>query len=500
MVSFLQHTAVSSICSRRSIEGRQSYHNHRSKQVTPPAAEMSGSSSKLKSGAPEDFAETSKLVNHEISRYGSEVTAHSRSSDQGVDKIKHAEEQRLVRKVDLRLCTVAGILASLDLLDSNIISAASVTTMFEDLDLGVGNRYSVSIFIFTISSIIFQLPATIAVRYFGPRIFFSLTTFAFGLITMCTAFVQSWREMIALRVLLGISMSGIYPGLSYLISCWYTRKEQQLRFAFLQTGEVFILATGGLVNYGLQKLSGHGGLEGWRWMFLVQGLVACLIGILTYWWMPMLPDSGYDRSFRFLSEDENKLACARIEDDRKDSTATPFTWKGVLRHSKDVKVYGFAVMFFLLNLVSTALSYFLPIILQGGMGFSTGKAIILNSPPYYYAIIPVLITSYISDRFSIRGPVIVFNSICLIVGFAMLGFTTQPAVRYVGTCLATGAYVSNWAALTAFYANNIAGQWKRVWTAAVVTAFNGAGGIAGSFIFRQEQAPRYITAIWTAIG
>ena len=61
-------------------------------------------------------------------------------------RVEHSEsereiERRLVRKVDLRLCTIAGILCSLNLLDSGIISSASVTTIFDDLDLGVGNRY-----------------------------------------------------------------------------------------------------------------------------------------------------------------------------------------------------------------------------------------------------------------------------------------------------------------------------------------------------------------------
>jgi len=125
------------------------------------------------------------------------------------------------------------------------------------------DRYSVSIFIFTIASIAFQLPSTIAVRTFGPRIWFAFITFCFGIITLCTAFVQSWRQMIALRILLGIAMSGIYPGLTVLISAWYTRKEQQLRFAFMQSGEVIVLATGGIVNYGLNQLNGKGGLKGY---------------------------------------------------------------------------------------------------------------------------------------------------------------------------------------------------------------------------------------------
>ena len=80
---------------------------------------------------------------------------------------------------------------------------------------------------------------------------------------MSTAFIQTWQQMIALRVLLGAAMSGIYPGLTYLISTWYPRREQQTRFAFLQMGEVTILATGGIVNFGLNQLDGRGGIAGW---------------------------------------------------------------------------------------------------------------------------------------------------------------------------------------------------------------------------------------------
>ena len=409
-----------------------------------------------------------------------------------------AEEKRLRFKVDLRLCSIAGILCSLNLLDSGVISSASVTTMLSDLNL-TGNRYSVSIFIFTVSSIVFQLPATICVRLVGPRIFLSLITFCFGLITLCTAFIHTWRQMIALRVLLGIAMSGIYPGLTYLISTWYTRKEQQLRFAFLQSGEVIVLATGSILNFGLNHLNGRAGLEGWRWMFLTQGLISCIIGIITFWWMIDFPENAHN-SFHFLSPAESQIMLFRIQRDRSDAEATPFAWKNIFVHFLDPKLYGFCTLFFLLNLVSTALSYFLPIILQGGMGFDTNTSILLSSPPYYYAVIPVLASSFIGDRYRLRGPVIIFNATCLIAGFCMLGFPSQVTVRYIGTYLATGAYISNWAALNAYQANNIVGQWKRATVAAAVTACNGLGGIAGSYIVRQQEAPRYMTAIWVSIG
>ncbi|KAL8752025.1 MAG: hypothetical protein Q9184_005869, partial [Pyrenodesmia sp. 2 TL-2023] len=191
----------------------------------------------------------------------------SRSRDQSPAEIEELlrEEKRIRFKVDLRLCTIAGLLCSLNLLDSGIISSASVTSMLKDLGLEQGNRYSVSILIFTVASVCFQLPATLAVRILGPRSFFASITFSFGLITLCTAFIHTWKEMILMRVLLGIAMSGIYPGLALLISSWYRREELQLRFAFLQCGEVIVLATGGIVNFGLNHLDGQGGLKGWQW-------------------------------------------------------------------------------------------------------------------------------------------------------------------------------------------------------------------------------------------
>ncbi|TGJ81204.1 hypothetical protein E0Z10_g7555 [Xylaria hypoxylon] len=445
-------------------------------------------------------AKPSMVVQEAARTFGTFDTEQLEESGDGVAnfEIDNARERRLRRKVDLRLCTIAGILCSLNLLDSGVISSAAVTSLPTDLGL-TGNRFSIAIFIFTISSIAFQLPSTLAVRTFGPRLWFSFITFAFGIITMSTAFIQTWRQMIALRVLLGAATSGIYPGLTYLISTWYPRREQQTRFAFLQIGEVVILATGGIVNFGLNQLDGRGGISGWRYMFLVQGLVSIVIGLVTYFWMVDFVENSH-RSFWFLTATEQELAIARINADRKDVEAEEFAWSKIFVHARDPKIYGFAVMFFLLNIVSTSLSYFLPSILQSGLGFSENQAILLNAPPYYYAVIPVLLSSIVGDKYRIRGPVIIFNCVTLIVGFSLLGFAKQDAVRYLGTFLATGSYVSNWAALSAYQANNITGQWKRAFTAATVTAMNGAGGIAGSFIVRSQEAPWYPTAIWVSIG
>lgn len=488
---FISRHIYSHSSARREMRHERSSHLRRQRSHV----NMAGSSNQAS-------AATSRLSIDKTGLLDTSYTVSEQDGDVAEESDDHAKdealERRLRRKVDLRLCTIAGVLCSLNLLDSGVISSASVTSMISDLDLS-GNRFSVSIFIFTIASIAFQLPSTIAVRSFGPRRWFAFITFCFGLITTCTSFIHSWKEMIALRVLLGVAMSGIYPGLSYLISTWYLRSEQQVRYAFMQTGEVIILATGSIVNFGLNRLNGKGGLAGWRYMFLIQGSITIIISFATYFWIVDFPEQAHNTPW-FLTEDEQELAVSRIQADRKDVHPDSFAWNKVLIHAKDPKVYGFASMFFLLNLVSTSLSYFLPIILRSGMGFGQGASILLSAPPYYYSVLPVLASSFISDRFRIRGPVIIFNCICLIIGFCFLGFVDQVTVRYIGAFLATGAYISNWAALTTYYANNIAGQWKRAYTAAVVTAMNGFGGIAGSYIVRQQEAPWYPTAVWVSIG
>ncbi|KAL2361306.1 hypothetical protein RJZ56_005797 [Blastomyces dermatitidis] len=221
------------------------------------------------------------------------------------------------------------------------------------------------------------------------------------------------------------------------------------------------------MNYGLNHLGGRAGLEGWRWMFLVNGLITIFVGVITYWWMIDFPENAH-HSFCFFTEEQTGIATGRIQKDRKDAIPEPFFISKILVNFLDLKLYGFS---------------------------STPK-------PYYYAVIPVLLTSLLGDKLRLRGPLIFFNSLSLIAGFLMLGLpaSQQVTVRYIGIFLATGAYVSNWAALNAYQANNIVGQWKRATVAASVAACNGLGGIAGSFIVKSSEAPTYGTAVWVSIG
>lgn len=114
----------------------------------------------------------------------------------------------------------------------------------------------------------------------------------------------------------------------------------------------------------LNQLNGRGGLKGWQWMFVVQGLVnlpsqlpngrfveiaqaAIFIGLMTYWWMVDFPEHAQS-SFHFLNKSETELAVSRIQRDRGDAMLTPFSWKVIGRQFLDVKIYGFGINLFCL--------------------------------------------------------------------------------------------------------------------------------------------------------
>ena len=177
-------------------------------------------------------------------------------------------------------------------------------------------------------------------------------------------------------------------------------------------------------------------------MFAVQGALAMFLGGAAYPWIPGFPEDAA-RTWKFLTPAEAELILARIDEDRGDAGAPePCTAAAVLYPFLDPKLYAFSILFFLQNVVSTALSYFILTILLG-LGFDPAPSILLYAPPYCYAVIPAIATSLAADRLATRGPVIAFNALCLVASVAMLGFSDRVAVRYAGVMLATGAYVSN---------------------------------------------------------
>lgn len=105
----------------------------------------------------------------------------------------------------------------------------------------------------------------------------------------------------------------------------------------------------------------------------------------------------------------------------------------------------------------------------------------------------------IGDKYHIRGPIVIGNAILALIGLPLLGYHSNSAVRYFGVFLATISANANIPAVLTYQANNIRGQWKRALCSATLVGAGGIGGIIGSTVFREADAPKYGPGIMTCM-
>lgn len=153
--------------------------------------------------------------------------------------------------------------------------------------------------------------------------------------------MKNYAGLVACRFFLGVTESPFYPGAIYVLSTFYTRREVASRVAVLYSAQ--ILATGftGLIAAGIfAGLDDVRGLSGWRWMFLLEGVVTFAVGLLGFW---LLPDTPL--TTRWLSPDERDLAHLRMERDRVETGPLETTsFEGLKQAVRDPRAWLFSLM------------------------------------------------------------------------------------------------------------------------------------------------------------
>jgi MFS family permease len=265
--------------------------------------------------------------------------------------------------------------------------------------------------------------------------------------------------MLALRVVLGILEAGFFPGCAYLLSTWYPRYELQKRNAVFYLIGSLASAISGILAYGIMQMDGLGNLSGWRWIFVIEGLITCVFGFAGFFLIVDFPELA-SKSWLFLNEREAAFMVARIQKDRADVIPTKFALGPYLKNALDMKVWGFASLFGLTTTNSYAIAYFLPVILREGMGFDMAKSQCLVAPPYAAAAIVMYGCAVVGDKYHIRAPIIIGNCVIGLIGLPLLGYSDNDGVRYFGVFLATISCNANIPAILTYQANNIRGSYS----------------------------------------
>jgi MFS family permease len=164
--------------------------------------------------------------------------------------------------------------------------------------------------IYFIPYILLEVPSNIIIRKVRPSWYLGGLMFGWGIVNMSMGFVQTYAQLVGLRVLLGIAEAGVLPGIIFLTSMYYKRHEYQRRISFLFSSTLVGGAFGGLLAYGIGNLGGDHGLAAWRWIFIIEGAVTSFIAIFAVFLIVDWPEQC-----RFLSEQERELVLARTRAD-----------------------------------------------------------------------------------------------------------------------------------------------------------------------------------------
>jgi len=239
-------------------------------------------------------------------------------------------------------------------------------------------EYTIALMVFLIAYTVFEVPANYFLKLFGPSTWFGIIMILWGSVSMGIGGVKNYAGLTALRFLLGIFEAGLAPGLAYYVSFWYRSNERSIRLAFIYSTATLAGAFGGLIAYGISHMNNVSGLEGWRWLFLLEGLPSILAGVMI---ILVLPD--YPEGTKFLTPEESKLAVARMEFNGSKGKAATMTWADAKETLTDWRLYAHYVIYFTKSCPFSSLSLFAPSITRG-LGYDSFNAQLMTVPPCNY--------------------------------------------------------------------------------------------------------------------
>lgn len=252
-------------------------------------------------------------------------------------------------------------------------------------------------------------------------------------------------------------------------------------------------------------MDGVAGLEGWRWIFLLEGIASVAAGVLCVFCLIDVPAL----SGGWLEPDEMKYlelrqiaahgSTKRIKEQEKTRK-----WQIVRSVLFDWQLYLQGFVYWSNTAPNYGLKFSMPQIIAN-MGFTSAKAQLLTIPPYFVGAISAYSSAILSDRFKWRMPFIVGPQLLVVVAFAILFAKSENIQDNIGACYfavmlaCVGLYPINPGG-NAWTVNNLAGPTKKAQGIAFMISMGNIGGIIGSYIYVDKEKPTYPSGYGASFG
>ena len=335
-------------------------------------------------------------------------------------------ERETIRAVARRLLPWVFLLYLLSLIDRVNLGFAALT-MNKELGL-TPYTYSIGVAAFFIGSLPMEVPSTLILERFGARLWIGRIAITWGLIASAMALVSGETSFVIVRFLLGVAEAGLFPGMLLYLTYWFPSAYRARVNAALVLAIPCSGAIGAPIATSLLQLDGFLGLQGWKWMFLLEGIPTVILGFFVLRYLTDRPANA-----DWLSPERRAWLEATLERERAAVEAVHSRlsiWRGLV----DPRVLALCFAYFAFGTVSYSLGYFLPLIVKG-WGISTFLVGWVIAIPEVIGIIAMVTGSWAADRIPDKRWCLVGLMLLCAFGWTGMGWfaTSMVALIFVAT-------------------------------------------------------------------
>jgi len=337
-------------------------------------------------------------------------------------------------------------------------------------DLGLGDAvYGLGAGMFFAGYVTFEIPSNLILQRLGARRWIARIMTTWGALSCAMLFVRTPVSFYLVRFLLGVAEAGFLPGMIFYLTHWIPARDRARVFALFLTSTALAGVVGGPISAALLQLRGVGGLAGWQWLFLVEGLPAVVLGVTTYVFLPDHPAEA-----RWLSTAERAWLEEVLEEERAALQRThPLTLWQALTHGR---VWRLALLYFSTIISFYGVAFWLPQIVQSFSGLGNAATSLLSALPYLAAAVGMVIVARHSDRTGERRRHVAGAAFAAAAGLiAGAVVQRQPVLAFLALCLAATGIWSTlgpfWSLPTAFLSGTAA--------AGGIALINSVGNVGG---------------------
>ncbi|MFF3223784.1 MFS transporter [Nocardia suismassiliense] len=338
-------------------------------------------------------------------------------------------------------------------------------------------QYGFAAGIFFVGYVLAEVPSNIVMNKVGARIWLSRILVTWGIIATLTAFATSVEMVYVLRFLLGVAEAGFFPGILVYLTRWYPNAQRAKVISTVMVAIPVASVLGSPLNgWILDTFDGALGLDGWRWVFVVGGLPAVLLGGVFFVALTETP-----REAKWLSEAERTWLVETLAAENAERARTAPA--GHLAALRNKRVLALCLAYFLVLCGAYPLAYWMPtVVKEVGDGLSSTQIGWLSAVPFLLAAIGMYVTGRLVRAEGSSRPVLVALGIS-VVAFTVTAFALgSPLLAFAAITVATMAAQTAkplfWSVPTAYLAG--AGAASGI---ALINSLGNAAGFVSPYAF-----------------